>query len=91
MSEITQLVRDNQGIRPSQHRFTKGMSCLTRLISFYDRVIHRVDDRKSVNQVYLDLNKAFDTVSHSILPKKLAACVLDKYTLCWVKNWLDGW
>ncbi|NXT95524.1 RTJK polymerase, partial [Anhinga rufa] len=34
--------------------------------------------------------KAFDTVSHSILLEKLAAHGLDRYSLCWVKNCLDG-
>ena len=29
-----------RGIRPSQHGFTKGRSCLTNLISFSDQVIH---------------------------------------------------
>ncbi|NXE06314.1 POLR protein, partial [Lophotis ruficrista] len=36
-------------------------------------------------------SKAFDTISHSILLEKLAAYGLDECTLCWVKNWLDGW
>ena len=40
--------------------------------------------------VYLDFNKAFDTVSHSILLQKLADRDLDRYTLGWVKNWLEG-
>ncbi|NXI26968.1 RTJK polymerase, partial [Sterrhoptilus dennistouni] len=35
-------------------------------------------------------SKAFDTVSHSILLEKLAAWGLDRSTLCWVRNWLDG-
>ncbi|NXC47288.1 RTJK polymerase, partial [Penelope pileata] len=35
-------------------------------------------------------SKAFDTVSHSILLGKLAAHGLDRYTLLWVKNWLEG-
>ncbi|NXH21718.1 PO23 protein, partial [Bucco capensis] len=34
-------------------------------------------------------SKAFDTVSYSILLEKLAAHGLDRYSLCWVKNWLD--
>ena len=42
----------------------------------------------TVDVVYLHFSKAFDTVFHSIL---LAAHGLDRYTLCWVKNWLDGW
>ena len=37
-STITQHMQDNQMIRPSQHGFMKGRSCLTNLISFYDRV-----------------------------------------------------
>ena len=40
--------------------------------------------------VYLDFSKAFATVSHSILPEKLVARVLDGCTLHWIKNWLDG-
>ncbi|KAJ7405159.1 rna-directed dna polymerase from mobile element jockey-like [Willisornis vidua] len=41
--------------------------------------------------LYLNFSKAFDTVSHSILLEKLAAHGLDRYTLGWVKSWLDGW
>ncbi|GAB0186223.1 hypothetical protein GRJ2_001087600 [Grus japonensis] len=68
----------------------KGRSCLTNLISFYDKVTHSVDEGKAVDVVYIDFSKAFDTVSHSILPEKLAAHGLDGRTLHWVKNWLDG-
>ncbi|KAM9245462.1 uncharacterized protein RG961_007653 [Leptosomus discolor] len=38
----------------------------------------------------VDLRKVFDTVSHGILAKKLAACVLGEHTLCWVQHGLDG-
>ncbi|KAK4819410.1 hypothetical protein QYF61_003681 [Mycteria americana] len=90
LSAITWHVEDNQGIKPSQHGFRKGRSCLTNLISFYDKVTRLVDEGKAVDVVYLDFSKAFDTVSHSILLEKLAAHGLDGCTLCWVKNWLDG-
>ncbi|KAK4823951.1 hypothetical protein QYF61_008337 [Mycteria americana] len=90
LSAITWHVENNQGIKPSQHGFRKGRSCLTNLISFYDKVTHLVDEGKAVDVVYLDFSKAFDTVSHSILLEKLAAHGLDRGTLRWVKNWLDG-
>ena len=90
LKAITQHMRDNGGIRPSQHGFMKGKSCLTNLISFYDRVTRLVDEGKAVDIVYLDFSKAFNTVCHNILLEKLAAHGLDRYTLSWVKNWLNG-
>lgn len=66
------------------------MSSLTNVISFYDQVTHLVDEGKAVIAVYLDFSKAFDGVSHSIFLEKLAGHGLNKYTLHWVKNWLDG-
>jgi len=36
LSALTGHVKGNQGIRPSQHGFMKGRSCLTNLISFCD-------------------------------------------------------
>ncbi|GAB0209549.1 mitochondrial enolase superfamily member 1 [Grus japonensis] len=89
-SVLTRQVQDNQGIRPSQHGFMKGRSCLNNLISFYDQVTCLVDEGKAVDVIYLDFSKAFDTVSHSILLEKLEAHGLDRCTLHWVKNWLEG-
>ena len=90
LRETTRHVQDNRGIRPSQHGFTKGRSCLTNRISSNDLVTHLVDERKAVDVVYLDFSKAFDTASHSILLQKLAARGLDRYTLGWVRKWLEG-
>ena len=90
LGEITRHVHDVQGIRPSQHGFMKGRSCLTNLISFYGWVSILVGEEKAVDVVYLELSKAFDTVSHSILLGKLAARGLERYTLLWVRNWPEG-
>jgi len=90
LSALTGHVKDNQGIRPTQHGFTKGRSCLTNLISFYDQVICLVDEGKSVGVISLNFSKAFDSAPHRILLEKLAAHGLDGCTLCWTKNWLNG-
>uniref|UniRef100_A0A493TP95 Reverse transcriptase domain-containing protein n=1 Tax=Anas platyrhynchos platyrhynchos TaxID=8840 RepID=A0A493TP95_ANAPP len=87
---IMRHLKGKQAIRPSQHGFMEGRSCLTNLISFYNKVTRWVDEGKAVDVVYLDFSKAFDTVSHSILLKKLAALGLDWRTLRWVRNWLDS-
>ena len=49
-----------------------------------------MDEGKAVDVVFPVFSKAFDIVSHSILLEKLVAHRLDRCTLCWVKNWLDG-
>ncbi|KAF4801370.1 hypothetical protein TURU_035804 [Turdus rufiventris] len=86
---IMQHLEDGQGIRPSQHGFRRGRSCLTK-ISFYNQVTHLVDAGRTVDVFYLDFSKVFDIVSHRILLEKLAAHSLDRSTLCWIKNCLDG-
>ncbi|RMC21362.1 hypothetical protein DUI87_02224 [Hirundo rustica rustica] len=88
LNAITQNLQDGQGIRSCQHGFRRSRLCLTNLISFYDQVTLLVDVGKAVDVVYLDLSKAFDTVSHSKLPEKLGARGLDRNTLCWFKKWL---
>ncbi|GAB0204171.1 mitochondrial enolase superfamily member 1 [Grus japonensis] len=91
LSAITRHVWYNQVIMPSQHAFMKHKSCLTNLNSFYNNITRLVDEEKAVDAVHLDISKAFDTVSHSILLEKLAACGLDGCTLYLVKNCRDVW
>jgi len=86
---ITWYLHGNQVIR--LYGFTEGRSCLTNLIFFYDLVTCLRDEEKAVDIVYLDFSKAFDTVSLGILLEKLTAHGLDRYTLCWVRSWLEGW
>jgi len=39
-------------------------------ISSYDQVTRLVDEGKAVDVIYMDFNKAFDTVPHSIVLEK---------------------
>ncbi|PKU38775.1 rna-directed dna polymerase from mobile element jockey- hypothetical protein [Limosa lapponica baueri] len=64
---ISNHVEEKKVIGSGQHGFTKGKSCLTNLIAFYDRMTGWVDERRAVGVVYLDFSKAFDTVSHNVL------------------------
>jgi len=85
LDAICKQVEEKQVIRTSQHGFTKGKSCLTNLIAYYDGMTSWVDE-----VVYLDFSKAFDTVSHNILIAKLRKCGLDEWTVGGIENWMNG-
>ncbi|CAM4640610.1 unnamed protein product [Caretta caretta] len=85
---ILKHLEERKVIRNSQHGFTKGKSCLTNLIAFYDAITGSVDEGKAVDLLFLDFSKGFDTVSQSILASKLKYG-LDEWTIRWIESWLD--
>jgi len=83
-------VEEKKVIRSNHHGFTKGKSCLTNLVAFYDGMTGWVDEGRAVDVVYLDFSRAFDTVSHNILLGKLRKSGLDEWSVRWIENWLNG-
>ncbi|CAM5094510.1 unnamed protein product [Eretmochelys imbricata] len=86
---ILKHLEERKVIRNSQHGFTKGKSCLTNLIAFYDEITGSVDMGKAADVTSLDFSKAFDTIFHSILASKLKKYGLDEWFIRWIENWVD--
>ncbi|PKU46160.1 rna-directed dna polymerase from mobile element jockey-like [Limosa lapponica baueri] len=68
---ISKRIEDQEVIGSGQHGFTKGKSCLTNVIAFYDVITGWLAEGRAADVIYLDFSKAFDTVSHNIFIRKL--------------------
>ncbi|KAK4815974.1 hypothetical protein QYF61_010842 [Mycteria americana] len=62
LGTISRYMKEEKVIRSSQHGFTKGKSCLTKLITFYDKMTGLVEEGGAVDVVSADSTKVFETV-----------------------------
>ena len=77
MKIFEKIIRDELMMRcetllgKSQHGFLPNKSCTTQLINFADNVSQALNQSLRTDIVYFDFAKAFDSVNHDIILRKL--------------------
>ena len=81
---------DNNLFSDSQYGFRNKRSCVLQLLEVLDYWNKSVDEGKQVDTIYLDIRKAFDSISHRRLLQKLEAYGIEGEVLVWVRDFLKG-
>ena len=80
----------NNVLYRSQYGFRKNMSTSLAILELVEEITNAIDDRKSTVGVFIDLKKAFETVDHNILIKKLKHYGIRGLANKWVSSYLEN-
>ena len=89
-SRLTGYLCKNNILNSQQFGFQKGRSTSDGILNFVEKVYSELNDRKSVFGVSIDFRKAFDTVCHDVLLRKLERYGVRGCVLSWFRSYLHG-
>lgn len=68
---LLSFIDSSKLLSDSQFGFRRGMSTETALIKFSEKLYNAIDEKNIALNIFIDLKRAFDTVPHNILLRKL--------------------
>ena len=74
----------------AQHGFVPRRSCITQFLVTMELWSEILDSGTPIDAIYLDFRKAFDTVPHQRLTRKLKAYGVTGKPLRWIRDFLTG-
>ena len=89
-NQLYEYLVKNKLIHPGQSGFLKLHSTLTCLLKNTDDWYSGLDTGQMVGTVFIDLKKAFDTVDHDLLCKKLEHYGVQQRELSWFQSYLSN-
>jgi len=87
---LVRHMKANNLFSDHQHGFVGGRSCITQLLETMELWTKILDEGGSLDVIYLDFLKAFDTVPHARLLVKLEAYGISGPLLEWIRDFLHN-
>ena len=87
-NHLVRFLDENNKYNVNQHGFRIGRSCLSQLLTHYDRIISHLEKGLNVDTIYIDFAKAFDKVDHNLVLKKLSMLGVRGKILQWIESFL---
>ena len=89
-NRIYSYLLDNKLLFQNQFGFQKNTSTEHAILNLVENITESFSDGKITLGVFIDLSKAFDTVDHKILLKKLQYYGISDLTKNWLKSYLSN-
>ena len=86
--QLYDFLSNNDILFNNQFGFRKNLSTSLALMQITERIRKSIDNKKFGCGIYIDLSKAFDTVNHEILLKKLEHYGVRGSSLNWFRSYL---
>ena len=83
-------INKNKILSASQFGFRTNSSTDLPVTSIYNKLVQNMDNKKVTCSIFLDLQKAFDSVDHTIILKKLNHYGFRGSTLNFLKSYLEN-
>jgi hypothetical protein len=81
--QLYYYLNEKSVLAKEQHGFRARRATDTALIHFTDKILASMDSGQVTGVVFLDLSKAFDTVNHELLLRKLSRLGLSDNSVSW--------
>ena len=88
--KLMEYLDERDKLSNDQHGFRSGRSCVTQLLEIVEVCSSMLDEGAGIDVVYLDFQKAFDSVPHQRLLKKAYAYGIQGNLLKWIESFLTG-
>ena len=88
--EIVEHFMRNNMFCDQQHGFVPGRNCITQLLCCLEEWTMLLDSKFPIDILYLDFKKAFDSVPHKRLLRKLESYGIRGRLLSWIEDFLYG-
>ena len=89
LGQILELTRKNNTFSCDQHGFQEKCSCISQLLECLNDWSQAFVGRRSVDCIYLDFAKAFDSVPHQRLILKLRQAGIREKIIEWTQEYLN--